>query len=105
MTGHGRRQNSERARAFDTLIRERIPDGAYALFWCAGEGSVMPNSEEEASGYLVVPSSAVWFWWTGWDEARQRVGFIVWDLVEPTPDWGGEYADALRELDEAQADG
>lgn len=66
---------------FDNLIRERIPEGPYALFWCTGEGAYLPNGEEEASGHVIVPSGETWFWWTGWDTERQKTVLATWERV------------------------
>jgi hypothetical protein len=86
--------------SFDTLIRERIPDGPYALFWCTGEGAYLPNGDEESSGYAIVPSGETWFWWTGWDAEQQRVTLTTWERV-PISTVGSydlEYREARAEV-------
>jgi hypothetical protein len=88
---------------FDSLIRERIPDGPYALFWCTGEGRFLPNGEEESSGHVIVPSGEIWFWWTGWDAEARRVVFAIWepvatDVVEWQTYPGDEYQQACAQL-------
>lgn len=84
---------------FDALIRERIPEGPYVLFWCTVEGEVMPNGEEESSGYAIVPSGDTWFWWAGWDAASGRVRIALWEpVILPAAPPGSEYADARAAL-------
>lgn len=92
---------------FDTLIRQRIPEGPYVLFWCSSEGTTLPNGEEDASGYAMAPGEKVWFWWTGWDAEQQRVVFTIWDCVSVQSlgaKHSREYQDAVAELEEATAD-
>jgi hypothetical protein len=72
--------------------------GPHGLFLLSGEGQVMPNGYEETSGYVVCRDGGVFFFWTGWDEQAQHIGFKIWEHATPQPDWleDDEYQAAQR---------
>jgi hypothetical protein len=58
----------------------------YAIWFATGDGTFMPNEEEETSGYVVNEDGRVFFFRTSWDEAT-RAETLTLQEVEPRADW------------------
>ncbi len=89
----------------DPLVRERLGEHHYALFFVTGEGRYLPvqirgTRLEELSGYVLDDRDEVFRFWLGWDPQRAQPALIVWERVTPDPDWmeDAEYREARAEV-------
>jgi hypothetical protein len=65
------------------LIRARGLD-RFAPFATSVEGRIYPNGMDETSGLVVDERGRVFFFWTGWDQARGAPTLRMWDEVDPS---------------------
>jgi hypothetical protein len=72
----------------DRLIRERGLR-RYGLFLVSGEGRILPDGSENASGYVVDQDGRVFFFALDWDAGLRRVSFTQWEQVDAAAeaDW------------------
>jgi hypothetical protein len=70
--------------------------GRHAFFFVTGEGEIMPNGVEDASGHVIDEHGRIFAFWLGWDEQKQAAAFTEWEEVEPEPGWlqSAEYRQA-----------
>jgi hypothetical protein len=82
--------------AIEALLAER-GIGRHALFNEVGEGTFFPDGTEAMSGHVVDEQGTVYFFWTAWDEAQNRLTFTTWERELPEPGWSEnfEYRQAL----------
>lgn len=89
------------------LIREKdgLATDGYTLFFVTGEGRNLPISRpgddvEEMSGYVLDQQGRVFFFWFGWDPAREAPALIRWRRAEPQPHWeqSAEYRRARERM-------
>jgi len=81
----------------ERLVRERGLHH-FGLFFVTGEGSDLPNGDEEKSGYVIDNHGQIYSFWTGWDATRNEVVFTEWERVDEEPEWRG-----IGEYDRARA--
>ena len=74
--------------------------GRHAFFFVTGEGEIMPNGIEDASGYVIDEHGRVFAFWLGWDDRLQESAFTEWEAVEPEPGWlqSAEYRQARAQV-------
>jgi hypothetical protein len=74
--------------------------GCHAFFFVTGEGDLMPNGVEEASGHVIDEHGRVYAFWLGWDDRRREPAFTEWEEVTPEPAWceSAEYRQARERL-------
>jgi len=84
----GAQADSRPASPIEWLVRERGLR-RFGLFFVTGEGTDLPNGDEEQSGYVIDGQAKIYSFWTGWDVARQEVAFTEWELVDEEPEWQG----------------
>lgn len=74
--------------------------GACAPFLVAGEGTILPNGDEESSGYVVDETGRVFRYWLAWDDERDAPTLSVWRQVEQPDRWRDhpEYRKAREQL-------
>lgn len=88
----------------ESQIRERLMEdralGRHAVFFVTGEGDVMPNGVEEASGHVIDEQGRVFAFWLGWDARRKAPTFTEWEAVEPESAWleSAEYRHARQHV-------
>jgi hypothetical protein len=82
----GSRQVNDEAEILEQLAQGRQL-GRHAFFFVTGEGGVMPNGVEDASGHVIAEDGRVYAFWLGWDERREAPAFTEWEEVEPEPAW------------------
>jgi hypothetical protein len=70
----------------DRLVRERV-EGDYAYFFVTGEGELMADGVEEASGCVIDRQGRVFSFWLGWDSERQAAALTEWEEVKPEAHW------------------
>ena len=70
----------------------------YGVFLVTGEGKILPDGSEDASGYVVDEAGRVFFFWLDWDDQLEGVTFAKWKSIEPDADWEDEpeYLEARR---------
>lgn len=85
----GVRAPSHPASPLGRLVEERGLR-SYAFFLVTGEGSHLPNGDEEKSGYVVGADGRVYSFWTGWDTLRDETVFTEWEQVVPDVEWVDE---------------
>jgi hypothetical protein len=87
------------AQILERLVKDRVL-GRHAFFFVTGEGDLMPNGVEEASGQVVDEQGHIFAFWLGWDARRQRPAFTEWEQVEPEPAWleNAEYRHARERV-------
>jgi hypothetical protein len=77
----------------ETQILEHLAKGRklgrHAFFFATGEGDLMPNGVEEASGHLIDERGRVFAFWVGWDDLQQQPAFTEWEEVKPESAWAG----------------
>jgi hypothetical protein len=76
------------ASPLERLIQERGLR-RFALFFVAGEDDLLPNGDEEKSGYIIDDQGQIYSFWTGWDAERQTVVLAEWEVVDEEPAWRG----------------
>jgi len=90
------------------IIAERIQElglsQRYELFFVTGEGRYLPapgwEDVEETSGFVLFESGRVFFFWLGWDPAREGPGLTEWEEETPEDHWkeAPEYQKACAKL-------
>jgi hypothetical protein len=93
------RQVDDESQILEYLVKGRHL-GRHAFFFVAGEGEIMPNGIEEASGHVVDEHGRVFAFWLGWDDQRQAPAFTEWEEVESEPTWleSAEYRHARKSV-------
>lgn len=95
-------QSSSRRIDDEAEILEALVDarriGRHAFFFVTGEGEVMPNGVEDASGHVIDEHGRVYAFWLGWDARRNEPTFTEWEEVTPEPSWSqsAEYRHARK---------
>ena len=91
------RQVDDEVHILERLVKGRNL-GRHAFFFVTGEGDVMPNGVEEASGHVVDERGRVFAFWLGWDDRQQAPAFTEWEEVEAEPAWfeSAEYRHARK---------
>ena len=95
----GSRQVNDEAQILERLVQDRRL-GRHAFFFVTGEGEIMPNGVEDASGHVIDERGRVYAFWLGWDDRRQAPAFTAWEEVEPEPGWSesSEYRQARERV-------
>ena len=61
--------------------------GAFAPFLVTGEGTILPNGDEETSGYVLDATGRVFRFWLAWDGELGAPALTVWRRVEEPGRW------------------
>ena len=61
--------------------------GTFAPFLVTGEGAILPNGDEESSGYVLDATGRVFRFWLAWDGERGAPALTVWRQVEDPGRW------------------
>ena len=95
----GSRQVDDETQILARLLEDRAL-GRYAFFFVTGEGEIMPNGVEDASGHVIDEHGQVYAFWLGWDASRQSPTFTEWEVVQPEPHWpeNAEYRQARERV-------
>lgn len=83
----------------DSLVRGRGLQ-TFAYFFVTGEGEVLPNGVEAASGHVIDDSGHIYRFWTGWNGEAGQPWFRIWKPTTPEPRWdhSAEYQRARQEV-------
>jgi|SRR5215216_6542902 hypothetical protein len=89
----------DEADILDRLVESRRI-GRHAFFFVTGEGEIMPNGVEEASGHVIDERGRVYAFWLGWDDLQRAPVFTEWEEVTPEVAWceSVEYRQARERL-------
>jgi hypothetical protein len=87
MVIHSRsRQVDDDAQILEHLVKG-LKLGRHAFFYVTGEGDIMPNGVEEASGHVIDERGRVFAFWLGCDDRRKVPIFTEWEEVQPESSW------------------
>jgi hypothetical protein len=89
----------DEAAILDHLVEARRI-GRHAFFFVTGEGEIMPNGVEEASGHVISERGRIYAFWLGWDDRQQAPSFTEWEEVAPEASWSdsAEYRQARERV-------
>jgi hypothetical protein len=89
----------DEAAILDRLVHARRI-GRHAFFFVTGEGDLMPNGVEEASGHVIDERGRVYAFWLGWDDRKRAPAFTEWEEVTPEDAWcqSAEYRTARERI-------
>lgn len=95
----GSRQVNDDARILEHLVEARGL-GRHAFFFVTGEGEIMPNGVEDASGNVIDEHGHVYAFWLGWDDRQGAPAFTEWEEVQTEPAWlqSAEYRQARERV-------
>ncbi len=75
-----------RADTLEQLVAAR-GIGAFAPFLVSGEGTALPNGDEESSGYVLDSAGRVFRFWLAWDDEQGAPALTVWRQVDQPGRW------------------
>ena len=74
-------------RPIDALIREKGITGKYGVFFCTGEGRMLPGGDEESSGFVIDQRGRCYSFWTTWSRRHNKLAMARWERVAIEPEW------------------